>query len=109
LLLWGLLRAHHGVGPTTVSKIIARKRTALIPIFDSVVARVTGFPNSDGTWCAWHQAFSTDKEFTNRIRLLREAVRLEHIPLLRILDVVLWMHGTHGVEGPERVDDSKEL
>jgi hypothetical protein len=40
--------------------------------------------------------------------LLREAVHLEHISPLRILDVVLWMHGTHGVEGPEGVDDSKE-
>jgi hypothetical protein len=40
---------------------------------------------------------------------LREAIHVEHIPLLRILDVVLWMHGTHGVEGPERVDDSEEL
>jgi hypothetical protein len=85
---------------------MARKRPGLIPIFDSVVGRVTGFPNSDGTWCAWHEAFSTDIEFTGRLQSLREAGGLEHIALLRILDVVLWMHGTRGAEGPERVGDS---
>lgn len=106
LRLWRLLRAHHNVGATTVSKIMARKRPDLIPIYDSVVGRVTGFPNADGTWRAWHEAFSTDTGFTDRLRSLRGAVGLEHISLLRILDVVLWMHGTHGVEGPERVDDS---
>jgi hypothetical protein len=31
---------------------------------------------------------------------------MENISLLRILDVVLWMHGTQGVEEPERVDDA---
>lgn len=108
LLLWKLLRAHHGVGPTTVSKLAARKRPALIPIFDSVIARVTGFANSDGSWCAWHHAFSTDKEFRDRLHSLRRVTGIEHISLLRVLDVVLWMHGTRGVEGPERVDDSDE-
>lgn len=107
LLLWRLLRPHYRVGPTTVSKIMARKRPALIPIYDSVVGRVTGFPNSDGTWRAWHQAFSTDAECTDRLRVLREAVGLEHIPLLRILDVVLWMNGTRGAGEPERVDDAE--
>jgi hypothetical protein len=106
LLLWRLLRAHHKVGPTTVSKLMARKRLALVPIYDSVLRRVTGFSSSDGTWCSWHQAFSTDRDFTDRLRSLREAAGLEHISLLRILDVVLWMHGPHEVEQPERVDDS---
>lgn len=107
LLFWRLLRAHHNVGATTASKIMARKRPALIPVYDSVIGRLTGFPTAKGTWRAWHQAFSTDAELTDRLRSLREAAGLEHVTLLRILDVVLWMHGARGVEGPERVDDSE--
>jgi hypothetical protein len=107
LLLWRLLRTHQDVDATTASKIMARKRLGLIPIYDSVVGRLTGFPTAKGTWRAWHQAFSTDAEFTDRLRSLREAAGLEHVTLLRILDVVLWMHGAQGVEGPERVDDSE--
>lgn len=106
--LWRLLRAHRGVGATTASKIMARKRPALVPIYDSVVGGATGFPNSNGTWLAWHQAFSTNAEFTNRLLSLRSAARLEQVSLLRILDVVLWMHGTHGVGEPERVGDTEE-
>lgn len=107
LLFWRLLRAHHNVGATTASKIMARKRLALIPVYDSVIGRLTGFPTANGTWRAWHQAFSTDVEFTDRLRSLREAAGLEHVTLLRILDVALWMHGARGVEGPEGVDDSE--
>jgi hypothetical protein len=44
--LWGLLRAadtrRWGVGPTTASKIMARKRPHLIPILDVVIRQVIG-------------------------------------------------------------------
>jgi hypothetical protein len=106
LTLWRLLRNHFGVGQTTASKLMARKRPGLIPIYDSVVGRVTGFPNADGTWRAWHQALSRNDSLTDNLRLLRKSAGLERISLLRILDVVLWMHGTKGVEEPERVDDA---
>jgi hypothetical protein len=107
-LLWWLLRRHHGVGATTASKIMARKRPALIPIYDSVVGKATGFPNADGTWRAWHHAFATDRAFTSRLRSLREAAGLDRVSLLRILDVTLWMHGRHGANEPERVGDTEE-
>ncbi|WP_157407519.1 DUF6308 family protein [Arthrobacter sp. ZBG10] len=61
LELWLLLRNHVGIGPTTASKLMARKRPGLIPIYDSVVARVTGFDSSAGTWRAWHNALSSDE------------------------------------------------
>jgi hypothetical protein len=105
LRLWRLLRNHFGVGQTTASKLMARKRPGLIPIYDSVVGRVTGFPNADGTWRPWHQALSCNDSLTDSLRLLRNSAGLERISLLRILDVVLWMHGTRGAEEPERVDD----
>ena len=106
--MWRLLRGHHGVGATTASKIMARKRAALIPIYDSVVGKATDFANADGTWRAWHHAFATDSEFTDRLRSLRGAAGLEHVSLLRILDVTLWMHGTRGVGELERVGDGEQ-
>jgi hypothetical protein len=104
LRLWKLLRNHHGVGQTTASKLMARKRPGLIPIYDSVVGRVTGFPNADGTWRAWHRALSRDAGLTDGLWSLRDSAGLESISLLRILDVVLWMDGSKGVEEPERID-----
>ncbi|MDQ0826939.1 hypothetical protein QFZ60_003112 [Arthrobacter sp. B2I5] len=102
--LWSLLRRQDGVGPTTASKLMARKRPGLIPIYDSVVARVTGFRNSAGTWRAWHDALSNDEALKDRLQQLRELVQLEGISLLRVLDVVLWMDGK-GFEQPERIDE----
>lgn len=107
--LWRLLRAHHGVGATTASKIMARKRPGLVPIYDSVVGKATGFPNSNGTWLAWHHAFSTEIAFTNRLRSLRTAAGIERVSLLRILDVALWMHNRRGASEPERVGDAEEV
>lgn len=107
--LWKLLREHHRIGPTSASKVMARKRPALIPIYDSVVARVTGFSNSDDTWRAWHFVFAGNSEFTDRLHSLRQKAGIEHIPLLRILDVVFWMHGTKGVEEPEFIDSPAVL
>lgn len=105
LALWRMLRNHKGVGQTTASKLMARKRPGVIPIFDSVVGRVTGFPNADGTWRAWHQALSRDAALTDGLRILQKSAGLERVSLLRILDVVLWMDGTRGVAEQERVDD----
>ncbi|WP_138416187.1 DUF6308 family protein [Sinomonas gamaensis] len=110
--LWRLLRAHGrerwGVGPTATSKLMARKRPALFPIYDSVVGRVTGFRDSLGIWRAWHEAFALDSAFVERIRSLQSATGLHDISLLRILDVVLWMYGSQGVRGPEIVDLEEE-
>lgn len=112
LRLWRLLRRDRstrwGIGATTASKLMARKRPGLIPIYDSVVGGVTGFDNADGTWSAWHHAFATDSELVERLESLRLAVGLHGISLLRVLDVVLWMHGSQGAEGPESVDQTDE-
>lgn len=101
--LWLLLRTHVGIGPTTASKLMARKRVGLIPIYDSVVARVTGFDSSAGTWRAWHNVLSSDVALKDRLGRLRNSAGLERVSLLRILDVVLWMDGKGFVE-PERID-----
>ena len=105
--LWRLLRQLDGVGPTTASKLMARKRPGLIPIYDSVVARVTGFDSSAGTWRVWHSALF-NAPFKDRLQKIRASAALEHISLLRVLDVVLWMDGK-GFQKPERVDEEVGL
>lgn len=112
LRLWRLLRrddsTRWGIGATTASKLMARKRPGLIPIYDSVVGGVAGFNNSDGTWSAWHEAFATDSQLIVRLQSLRSDLGLHGISLLRVLDVVLWMHGSQGTVGPESVAESEE-
>jgi hypothetical protein len=108
LALWRLLRSKEkpwGVGPTTASKVLARKRPALIPIYDSVVAKATGFRNDSGTWKTWHQAFTGQDSLVQELESLRNEAGLDDISLLRILDVVLWMNGARGQEPRETVGD----
>lgn len=96
--LWNLLRQKEdswGVGPTTASKIMARKRPNLIPIYDSVIADLVGMPNSAEQWMLWFAAFHGEngKSFTQKLRNIRKASGQEHLSLLRVLDIVLWMEG----------------
>ncbi|MGN7150353.1 DUF6308 family protein [Arthrobacter sp. SAFR-179] len=89
----------------TAAGVMARKRPGLIPIYDSVVACVTGFRTSAGTWRAWHDALSNDGAKKIAYSNFGGSAQLERISLPRILDVVLWMEGK-GFEQPERVGDA---
>ncbi|MFH5880247.1 DUF6308 family protein [Arthrobacter sp. NA-172] len=96
--LWELLRgtsaSRWGVGPTTASKIRARKRPRLIPIYDSVVGPLMGLKDSAGQWNTWHEALAGDSPLPQRLTVIRELSGIsEHISNLRTMDVVLWMHG----------------
>ncbi|GAA2200000.1 DUF6308 family protein [Sinomonas flava] len=109
--LWRLMRSKHatwGIGPTTASKLLARKRPALVPIYDSVVARATGFSHDGGTWLAWHEALACAHSIVPALESLRSQSGLGHISLLRILDVVLWMEGRHGRRPVETVGESED-
>ncbi|GAA1861253.1 hypothetical protein GCM10009715_05890 [Paeniglutamicibacter psychrophenolicus] len=104
--LWDLLRRNGserwGIGATTASKIMARKRPHLIPIYDSVVAKASRLTSSKDHWTVWYQALaplalpsasgSAEKTLTQRLGDLREKSGLADKSLLRILDVVIWMH-----------------
>ncbi|MFC7026179.1 DUF6308 family protein [Promicromonospora thailandica] len=49
--LWWLLRdGKDGLGRTTTSKLMARKRANLVPVYDSVVGNVLGLRNATGHW-----------------------------------------------------------
>lgn len=98
LQLWDWLRRNGrgqtrwGIGPTTASKIMARKRPHLIPIEDSVVDRVIerGRRNS---WSLWWEALTEDDYLENQAETLRNTVNRPDLSTLRILDVLLWMSG----------------
>lgn len=96
--LWDVLRGRDtgswGVGRTKASKIMARKRPHLIPIYDSVVAPLMGLKKSDNQWTTWQGSFLHDSELSERLRRIKAMSGIEEsISDLRVMDIVLWMHG----------------
>lgn len=113
--LWDLLRGKDlskgwGIGPTKASKLLARKRPRLIPIWDSVVGKEVRLKNSLTQWSEWHEALT--QEGGTLARHLGEVQRLAGLPqpvsTLRAMDVVLWMHGTGGgtIQAPTGEDEA---
>ena len=97
--LWRRLRAgdegmtRWGMGPTRVSKLMARKRPHLIPIEDSVVNRVIG-SNAKNSWHEWWTALHSDREALHSLAdKVRSASGQPDLSTLRALDIVLWMKG----------------
>lgn len=94
--LWGLmaaLRSLDRVGPTIASKLFARKRPRLRPIYDSVVAAVTGAQQRQ--WEPLRQELrANNREQHTRLLRLRAAAGLsEQISALRVFDVITWLEG----------------
>lgn len=101
--LWDLLcrnapgNSKWGIGSTTASKIMARKRPNLIPIQDSVVDDVIGRNKSDA-WRLWWQSLTDHPSLVERAAKLRQVVQepgqsYPALSTLRTLDIVLWMFG----------------
>lgn len=92
-------------GPVRKSKLLARKRPHLIPIYDDVVRQQFGARNSFGQWEAWCELF-TDAELVTHLERLRERSSVgADISLLRVLDVVVWMDGRGASKvQPDRLD-----
>jgi hypothetical protein len=82
-----------GIGPTIASKLCARKRPRLIPVFDSVVAQVTNA--WDSQWEPLRLALrGRDCELHDRLVRLRDHAGLSSmVSVLRVYDVVTWMEG----------------
>lgn len=87
------LRELHGVGPVTASKLLARKRPRLLPVWDAVVAKVTG--TEVDQWVPLRAALAEDdRALHERLLRLRETAGLPgQVSALRVLDVVCWMEG----------------
>ena len=81
------------VGTTTASKLLARKRPRLRPIWDSVIAVVT-----DSARQLWEplraELQKDDKALHQRLLRLRDAADLpEAVTALRVFDVIAWREG----------------
>ncbi len=87
------LRSLPGVGPTTASKLLARKRPRLRPIWDSVVAQATG--TTEQLWIPlWEALRREDRELHARLLRLRDEAGLsDNVSALRVFDVIAWMDG----------------
>jgi hypothetical protein len=87
------LRAPHKMGTTKASKLLARKRPALRPIWDSVIAKTTG--TEDNLWDPLRLALRADDQALHRrlLRLRAAAGLPEEISALRIFDVIAWREG----------------
>lgn len=87
------LREVHGIGRIVASKLIARKRPRLFPIYDDVVGRQLG------TKAAHLEPVrlalrAGDGALHRRLVDLRERAGLgESVPAVRILTVLAWMQG----------------
>ncbi|MFF3228784.1 DUF6308 family protein [Nocardia suismassiliense] len=85
------LRALPRIGRTTASKLLARKRPRLLPIWDTVVAGVFG-TRDDHLVPVWAALRRNDNQLSHRLRTIRGVAGLpEEISLLRVLDVIAWM------------------
>jgi hypothetical protein len=89
-VLWHELQSLEGMGPTIVSKVMARKRPRLIPIFDSVLKEAL-LPTEKSYWSRMRNELR-QSEISSRLREIRSESGVgPEIPLLRILDVCVWM------------------
>ncbi|OAK53818.1 DUF6308 family protein [Rhodococcoides kyotonense] len=94
LLLENELRSVADIGRTKATKLMARKRPRLVPIYDVVVGRVlnTTIRHRDPI----REALRADMgALDERLRSIRTKAGLPNeISTLRVLDVISWMHGT---------------
>lgn len=94
--LWDILRAHHlgtawGMGPTKVSKLLARKRPRLVPIWDELIGGSLGLQDSSDHWRRMRRFLDSDA-LVAHLGDLRDNANLDPaaISLLRIFDVTVW-------------------
>ncbi|UNN05025.1 DUF6308 family protein [Rhodococcus opacus] len=87
--LWAL----PGIGRTKATKLIARKRPWLYPIWDSVVSQVLGTVRSHLN--PVREALRADEAaLHHRLLSIREGAGLsDEISVLRVFDVIAWMDG----------------
>lgn len=90
--LWRLVSDVDGFGPTSTSKLLARKRANLFPVFDTEIDAAWDLGGHADMWRPMHGAISAD-----RGRLLAYAGKLRAeagvsavVAPLRILDAIVW-------------------
>jgi hypothetical protein len=96
--LWEDLVEIHQVGWVTASKLLARKRPHLLPVYDNVV-RDALRPGPDGFWKSLHEELRRDNQaLVGRLEMIRSQSGIgDDISLLRVLDVAVWMGHRHAL------------
>lgn len=92
------LREVDGVGRTIASKLLARKRPALLPVWDTRVSTILGSADVDNDWLVMQSVFRAHKPALTALRRelatrLPDVERVSALTELRVLDIVLWMSG----------------
>ncbi|MGY1700799.1 DUF6308 family protein [Geodermatophilus sp. SYSU D00766] len=79
---------------TSAFKLCARKRPALLPVYDTEVEHF--FPPENGNWWLTARRAMQQPALRERLSALhRDAAVPAQVTLLRTLDVVLWMEARH--------------
>lgn len=116
--LWWLLRnGKDGLGRTTTSKLMARKRAHLIPVYDSVVAGVLGLKNATGHWELMRALMMTDvngQPLHKHLNAMTDDAGLAPLVTpLRAFDAVVWYAHTSNTwvrsRAQQRADEIGQL
>lgn len=87
--LWERLMVFPQMGWVTTSKLLARKRPRLLPVYDTVVKAALQ-PNRDSFWMPLREELQ-DARLVNRLKEIRDTAGLDKsVRLLRVLDVAIW-------------------
>lgn len=90
--LWTIIDGYDDVGPTITSKILARKRPALIPVQDSVIRKALGYRQGMGDFWAGLRTLLGWFDFKAAMEAIRDQAEVERqFSDLRVLDIVVWM------------------
>ncbi|WBQ07858.1 DUF6308 family protein [Kribbella sp. CA-293567] len=84
----------HGTSGVTASKLLARKRPRLIPIYDTQVSRLVDLGKGASWWISLQEAVTP--EVRDHLAHAHQTAGLGPlITPLRTLDVILWMRARH--------------
>lgn len=102
---WDRIKKVAGVGSTRTSKLLARKRPRLIPIWDSVIKRVLGLPKTKNYWIHFHTALTAENRALDKRleELTKKAGVADRYSRIRVLDILAWMYGRDEKHFEDRV------
>ena len=82
-----------GLPRVATSKLLARKRPNLLPVFDSVTGKAAGTRSSEGWWQLWWEALHENPGLVDHLCQIRSAAgaNAAHLSVLRTADIAIWM------------------
>ena len=94
-LLLEILSDKKGNRWVATHKLLARKRPGLFPVRDKAVSQGLGFGPRSAWWRPWWEALhGVDADgglLVEKVEEVRSAAGAENLPLLRVLDIIVWV------------------